>query len=151
MTLAYPGCTRSLRGFALIDGRHVVIVDEITPGRPLASVVWQMHTTAKIEPRGGSVTLVETLAGAGPARLFMRIVEPKGRVFTTATATPSGPVGQNPNRGISKVVVDLGQVEAEAPFRLTVILSPDETACASLDPAGVIARPVDEWNGALRQ
>ncbi len=150
MTLAYPGCTRSRRGFALIDGRHVVIVDEITAGRPLASVVWQMHTTAMIEPRGGSVTLVESAAGAEPARLFMRIVEPEGRVFAAAAATPSGPAGQSPNQGVSKVTIDLGQVEAEAPLRLTVILSPDEAACASLDLSGILARPVDEW-GAVRR
>src|SRR5580700_5286969 len=35
MTLAYPGCRRSRREFTLIDGRHVVIVDEILPSRPL--------------------------------------------------------------------------------------------------------------------
>jgi Heparinase II/III-like protein len=149
MTLAYPGCRRARRGYALIDGRHVVITDEIMPGRPLSSVVWQMHTTAKIEQRGGSVRLVQTAAGAEPARLFIRIVEPEGRVFATASATPNGPAGQNPNHGISKVTIDVGQVEAEAPLRLTVILSPDEAACASLDLPGIIARPVGEWSGTL--
>jgi hypothetical protein len=148
MTLAHPGCARARREFALMDGRHVVIVDEIVPGRPLANVVWQMHTTATIEPRGESVTLVQTAAGADPARLFMRIVEPKGRVFAATAATPSGPAGQNLNRGIAKVTIELGRVEA--PLRLTVILSPDEAACASLDLAGIIARPVEEWSGALR-
>jgi hypothetical protein len=148
MTLAHPGCASARREFALIDGRHVVIVDEIVPGRPLANVVWQMHTTATIEPRGESVTLVQTAAGADPARLFMRIVEPKGRVFAATAATPSGPAGQNLNRGIAKVTIELGRLEA--PLRLTVILSPDEAACASLDLAGIIARPVEEWSGALR-
>jgi hypothetical protein len=148
MTLAHPGCARARRGFALIDGRHVVIVDEIVPGRPLANVVWQMHTTATIEPRGESVTLAQTPVGAEPARLFMRIVEPEGRVFAAASATPSGPAEQDPNRGIAKVTIELGQVKT--PLRLTVILSPDEAACASLDLAGIIAQPVDEWSGALR-
>src|ERR1700726_4155634 len=104
-----PGCRRSRREFTLIDGRHVVIVDEILPSRPLASVAWQMHTTAKIEQRGRSVTLVETAAGAEPARLFMRIVEPEGQVFATAAATPSDPPRQNPNDGVSKLTIDLGQ------------------------------------------
>jgi hypothetical protein len=149
MTLAYPGCRRSRREFTLIDGRHVVIVDEILPSRPLASVAWQMHTTAKIEQRGRSVTLVETAAGAEPARLFMRIVEPEGQVFATAAATPSDPPRQNPNDGVSKLTIDLGQVEAEAPLRVGVILSPDEAVCASLDLAGILARSVDEWNGPL--
>jgi hypothetical protein len=148
MTLAHPGCARARRGFALIDGRHVVIVDEIVPGRPLANVVWQMHTTATIELHGRSVMLAQTPARAEPARLFMRIVEPEGQVFAAAPATPSGPAGQNLNQGIDKVTIDLGQVKT--PLRLTVILSPDEATCTSLDLAGTIARPVDEWSGPLR-
>jgi Heparinase II/III-like protein len=149
MTLAYPGFRRARRGFALIDGRHVVIVDEIMPGGPLASVVWQMHTAAKIEQRGGSVRLVQTAAESEPASLFMRIVEPNGRVFATASALPDGLAGQNPNQGVGKVTIDLGQMEAEAPLRLTVILSPDEAACASLDLPEILTRPVDEWSGGL--
>jgi hypothetical protein len=150
MTLAHPGCARARRGFALIDGRHVVIADEIVPVQSLANVVWQMHTTATIKLHGEWGTLVQqTPAGVEPARLFMRIVEPKGQAFATADATPSGPAGQNPNLGVSKVTIDLGQV-AETMLRLTVILSPDEAACASLDLAGIIERPIDEWSGAVR-
>ena len=42
----------------------------------------------------------------------MRIVEPESQVFATAAATPSDPPRQNPNDGVSKLTIDLGQVEA---------------------------------------
>src|SRR6516162_2618645 len=50
LSTAYPSAAKVLRGFALIDGRHVLIVDEITP-KPeecLSVVVWQMHTAAHV-------------------------------------------------------------------------------------------------------
>jgi hypothetical protein len=144
MTEAYPGCTRARRGFALIDGRDVVIVDEIDPGPPLPDVVWQMHTAALPLTNGPSAALTQPTAGAATASLFLRIVEPQGLVFTEAAATPGDPPGQCANLGITRLMIALGQVDT--PLRLAVVLSPDAAACASLVLPTAIVPPVDAWS-----
>jgi hypothetical protein len=143
MTEACPGSVRARRGFGLINGRDVIIVDEIDPARPLASIVWQMHTAATIAPPGRSAELTQTGAGAASARLFLRILQPEDRMFAVADASPSGPAGQNPNAGIVKLVVNCAQVAA--PLRLAVLLSPDEAACAAPDLPEIARLPIDEW------
>ena len=143
---ACAGSAYARRGFALINGRDVLIVDEIVPDRPLGSLVWQMHTRASIELRGDTATLTQGTDPGEPRYLYLRMLEPDGPVFTSATATPNPNSGQNPNEGIIKVIIELGQVTA--PLRLAVYLTPDAATSVRPDLPAVLRRPLSAWTDA---
>ncbi len=145
---AYPSAVRVLRGVALIDRRHVLIVDEIVPDRTLARVDWQMHTTTQIA-LGDPLTVLTQPAppdGAPPLHLYLRVVEtipgppPAASVLP---ATPSGPLGQDPNKGVAKLVLRFE--ERPLPLRLSVLLSPDAAACAEPRLPAAVRLPLLEW------
>jgi hypothetical protein len=142
---AYPQTARVLRGFALIGGRHALIVDEIVPDAELKSVDWQMHTRAEVEPRELTATLSHASEGNGgePARCFLRVVEGGQGALSVVPATPSGPPGQDPNDGVSKIVLRHEQVSR--PLRLAVLLTPDAGFCAKPRLPAALRQPLSEW------
>ena len=87
--------------------------------------------------------------GAEPARLYLRIVEPAAGKLLLRPATPSGPSGQNPNTGVSKIVLRFEDV-AE-PLRLAVLLSPDLDIATAPDLPQALLRPLAEWPSNDRQ
>jgi hypothetical protein len=131
LTAAYPDTASALRGFALIDRRHVLIVDEIVPKAPLATVGWQMHTTAQADlgETTAALTCPAPSNGTEPYRFYLRIIDPGQGMWTRRSAAPSEPPGQNPNVGVAKLVLRLDQVVN--PIRIAVLLSPDADVCAS--------------------
>jgi hypothetical protein len=68
LSAAYPSAVSALRGFALIDRRHVLIVDEIHPNRCLSSVDCQMHTAADLELGNAMAALIHPAQRDGAAR-----------------------------------------------------------------------------------
>ena len=151
LATAYPSAVGAARGFALLDRRHVLIVDEIEPKGVLSTVDWQMHTAAAVDVAGNSAILSFPPAGDGaePARLYLRIVEPAAAKLLLRPATPSGPSGQNPNTGVSKIVLRFEDV-AE-PLRLAVLLSPDLDIATAPDLPQALLRPLAEWPSNDRQ
>jgi hypothetical protein len=145
LSAAYPDTVSLRRGFALIDRRHVLIVDEIVPRHSLSSVDWQMHTAASVETSAAMTSLVAqpSSAGAASPRLYLRIVEPEGGNFALRSAAPSEPAGQNPNGGIAKLVFRREQVAQ--PLRLAVLLSPDRDAVTRAELPAPLHRPVTAW------
>lgn len=125
---AYPGTLSALRGFALIEGRHVLIADEVVPKGCVPTLDWQMHTATQASLCGATATLADRARGetTEPSRLYLRIIEPKAVTWTLKSAAPPGPDRQNPNTGIAKLVLRLEEVAK--PVRLTVLLSPDAEA-----------------------
>jgi hypothetical protein len=136
-----------LRGFALIDRRHVLIVDEIVPDGPLSSIDWQMHTKASVELGDQVVTLTHPAQGEGaePSRCYLRVVNPGPGPATLSRipATPSGPPGQDPNADTAKLVLHLDRIAR--PMRLAVLLSPDRGACAAPRLPAALRRPLMQW------
>jgi hypothetical protein len=143
---AYPSAARALRGFALIDCRHVLVVDEIVPDEPLSSVDWQMHTEANVELGEPVVALTQPAAsdGAAALRCYLRLIEPSSGNLSLVPATPSKESpGQNRNAGVAKLVLHLERVDR--PVRLAILLSPDMTACATPELPAALRRPLMEW------
>lgn len=141
---AYPSTASAWRGVALIDGRHVLVVDEIVPKECLASIDWQMHTVAEAQLRGAAAVLTQPPAENGePARLYLGALDPIGGTWAMMSAAPSGASGQSPNTGIGKLVLRLDQVTQAV--RLAILLSPDATACTSLELPSPLRQPVPEW------
>ena len=145
LSAAYPQTGSALRGFALIDRRHVLIVDEIRPNGCLSSIDWQMHTTADLELGRIMATLIHPAQGetAQRPRLYLRITEPGLGRLSFRSAAPLEPQGQNPNAGVAKLVFHLEQVTQ--PVRLAVLLSPDASACATVELPLALRRPLSDW------
>lgn len=126
---AYPACARVPRGIALVDGRHVIVVDGLTPDQPLADLVWQMHSRAEIEvDRDHAMSQSAGVSDSPAVAFFLQIKEPIGQSFAVSDATPREPVGQNTNAGVRKLTLTFDEVKR--PLRLMIILSPDRDACA---------------------
>jgi hypothetical protein len=146
LSTAYPNASKVLRGFALIEGRHVLIVDEITPkvkDSP-SSVVWQMHTAAHAGLSGAIATLIypaKSDSDESP-RLCLRILGPDGAAWSLKSTTPSQPPGQNANTGIAKLVF---RQNLEQHVRLSVLLSPDADRCANPNLPSPLAGPLSDW------
>jgi Heparinase II/III-like protein/Domain of unknown function (DUF4962) len=145
LSAAYPSTVSALRGFALIDRRHVLIVDEIVPTASLSSVDWQMHTAARVELGNGTATLTYPAQSDGtePPRFYLRIIDPSLAAWSLASAAPSEPQGQNPNLGVVKLELHLEQVAQ--PVRLVVLLSPEAGAYATPELPLLLQRPLSDW------
>ncbi|HUC70888.1 MAG TPA: heparinase II/III family protein [Stellaceae bacterium] len=145
LSAAYPSAASAVRGFALIDRRHVLIVDDIVPKECPASLDWQMHTAAEVEIRPAAMaalTVREQSDGAERPRLYLRVIDPGTGTLSSRSAAPGEPQGQNPNPGVAKLVFHLGQVAQRV--RLAVLLSPDLDICANLElPLALRASPSD--------
>ena len=146
LSTAYPNAVSVLRGFALIDGRHVLIVDEIVPGARRLSIHWQMHTAAHVGLDNAKATLIYPAQSddAELSRFHLRIIEPAARTWTLRSAAPSPPLGQNPNDGIAKLVLRLDHV-AQPLLRVAVFLSPDADACARPELPMSLREALSDW------
>jgi len=139
LSAAYPDTLRVQRGFALIERRDVLIMDEITPRKPL-SMTWQMHTRAAISLAGVNATLSQ-----GGTSFYARLIAPRGAVFGTGSTAVSPP--QAPNSGISKLVVNLNYVPETT--MIAVLLSPlPLDGDASLPP--LASQPLWQWGAWAR-
>jgi len=145
LSRAYPKAVSALRGFALIDRRYVLIVDEIRPNGCLSSVDWQMHTKAGLELGRAMATLTLPAQGEGMARprLYLRMIDRDLANLSFGSAAPSEPPGQNSNAGIAKLVFHLEQVVQ--PVRLAVLLSPDPNAYATSELPPPLRGPLSGW------
>jgi heparinase II/III-like protein len=145
LSTAYPKAVSALRGFALIDRRHVLIVDEIVPQQSLSSVAWQMHTAAHVGLGNTMVTLIYPARNEPPEspRFYVRVIDLGRGAWSLKSAAPSEPQGQNPNTGIAKLVFHLQQVAQ--PVRLAVLLSPDADACATTKLPMPLHHPLSGW------
>ena len=145
LSRAYPSAVSALRGFALIDRRHVLIVDEIHPNGRLSSVDWQMHTATVLELGNAMATLIYPAQSdsAEWARFYLRVIDPGLGTLSRMSAAPSVPPKQNPNTGVVKLVFHLEQVAQ--PVRLAVLLSPDAKVCATPELPFALRRPLADW------
>jgi hypothetical protein len=92
------------RGISIIDGRSVLVQDEIIPARPV-DVIWNFHTGASIHIAADGRSAKLTQEGAA---LEARILSPADARFQTASTRVSPP--QASNKGISNLVIRLPQV-----------------------------------------
>ncbi len=115
---AYAGQASSVRrGFALLDRSRVLIEDRFT-GVPAGRVLrWAMHTRASVTVNGGAARLTQN-----GKQLEAQILHPAGASFVAEPATPSGPGGQNPNLGVTRLLVRHTTVSADE--RIVVLLTP---------------------------
>lgn len=92
LSAAYAGSLgRARRGVALVDGRDVLVQDEIA-GADNADVVWQMFTRAAVAVDGAAVVMRQN-----GRMLTMRVLEPAGALVRTGAALAPEPQRQQPD------------------------------------------------------
>jgi hypothetical protein len=138
LTAAYPDCIRVRRGFALIEQKHVLIVDELTPKEEM-NVLWQMHTKAAAESDGRVVRLTQEHKG-DRKQFFVRLVEPDRVTWEIQEARVTQPK-EAPNDNIRKLVATLPDVKG--PTRISVYLSAMEDLKKPLPEP--LAKPLWAW------
>ena len=138
LSAAYPAAKRVRRGVELLDRRALLILDEIEL-REAAQIVWNMHTTAKIEH--SSDATVATLQQGG-ATLAARILSPPDAKF--ASQRVQIPPPQRAVKGLSKLTVALPAKITDARI-IVVLAAPDVANNIPMPPA------LDQWvaDGAI--
>jgi len=106
---------RVLRGLEVLNGRDVLIQDEIQL-RKGDQLAWAMHTRATIDLRGRTAVLRQ-----GGKALTARLLYPPGATFTVEPATAPPP--QNRNEGVSRLMIRFRVVE---PTHIAVLFTPGE-------------------------
>jgi len=148
LTAAYgPSVQRVERGVSLLNGRDVLVQDEIEwseagAGKPL-DVWWFMHTQASMDRLQGDGR--RALLDRGKRRLEVRLLAPADAQISSMPAEPlpgsPNPANQANNERYRKLVIHLPEVQT---LRLAVLFTPladgEET---SLSEPEVV--PLVEW------
>ncbi len=131
---------RVWRGMALLDGRRLLVQDEVQADKP-AEVWWLMHTPASIKM--GEDRRTATLQQLN-AQLRADILSPSDATFEVMDAQPlptsPHPEKQAQNRNVKKLAIHLSHCTAT---RLIVLLTP-QTATEPLPPPRLA--PLSQWN-----
>lgn len=110
------------RGIALLDGKQVVVQDEIAPN-PL-DVWWFMHTYADIQLNDAKNLAVLPQGGM---RLWCAILQPQKSMFSVLDAKPlpssPNPTGQAPNSGARKLAINIPNTGL-SPLTISVLMAP---------------------------
>jgi hypothetical protein len=130
LTTAYRPHVSSLRrGVKMVDGKALVIQDEIHWASEARTVRWQMLTDAEINLAGAEARLTKN----GKA-LFAKILSPAGVQFGQESAEQAAP--ENRNKGCMQLTVTLQESQ------------PTTTLCVLLSVAAVDTEVVglDSWS-----
>jgi len=121
---------RWLRGFMLFKDRGAVLVeDELSFRDNLPhKLIWSVHTRAQaIPPQGRKVQLTRDHES-----IFVKLLEPADHAFSVVPATPPSDLAQNPNKGVSKLTVDIPK--ARSNVRISVLFLEDDEIEVPLVP-----------------
>lgn len=123
LTPAYARHATKVHRGVLLDRRErfVWVQDEVTLKEP-GEVWWFLHTTAEVQQSEDGKT---AMLRQGDVRLFAALLSPTDARFTVMDARPlptsPDPKGQNLNKGVRKLAV---QVSSVTELRLSVLLVP---------------------------
>ena len=129
LTAAYaPELSRARRGVALIDGRDVLIQDELD-GAAGADVVWQMFTRAQVTLEGRTAVLRQN-----GRVMTLRVIEPATALLRTGRADAPPPQAAQPEVTGLRILL----AERRPRARIVVWLSTGDRQA----PAVI---PLDDW------
>ena len=133
LSSAYPMTQSTRRGIRMLDGKSVLVQDQVLAGKPV-DVLWGMMTRSKVTIDGASVVLERK-----GKQLYGRILSPSGAIFQTLSANPRPPEHQQAD--VTKLSVKLsGNVTN---LVLVVIFSTDKNF-----PLPVV-KPLAQWAGQI--
>jgi len=146
LTAAYARHARSVkRGIVLLNGRNVLVQDEITTREKPADIWWFFHTRSaiKLSADCATATLTSYLGKSLPVQLSARILSPAGARFTAGNAGPlptsPNPAGQGENKEVQQLTIHL---PGTTTTRIAVLFTPLGTTIA-LPPPPLV--PLSQW------
>ncbi len=126
LTAAYaPALSRAQRGIALIDGRDVLIQDEVETAAA-SDVVWQMLTRADVTMGDNRSAVLQQ----GGRRLSLRVLEPAGAVLRVGPAVAPAPQAQQPGVSVLRVFLP----SRRPTTRFVVWISPGDRPAPEVTP-----------------
>jgi len=139
LTSAYKAKLKSwTRGVKLLDKQRVLLQDEITPASAPVDVVWNFHTFAAVQIAADGRSATLTREGK---TLQARILSPDGAKFSTASTQTPPP--QEPNPGLTNLIISLPQQAAPATIAVLFTAPGDDTVPA--------IKPLSGWPLATLQ
>ena len=137
LTTAYEGQADSVRrGIAMLDGRRVLVQDELTLPSDTSTVRWGMVTEADIQIEGTSALLRQ-----GGRTLRAEILTPAGARFELVSTDPGDP-RQEQNEGTVMLATSVGP-EGSKDVRLAILFTPVEEG-TDVPPTPDV-RPLSTW------
>ena len=126
LTAAYaPVLARAHRGIALIDGRDVLVQDEIEAAAP-ADVVWQMLTRADVTVHDERWAVLRQ----GGRAISLRVLEPAGAVLRAGAAAAPPPQAQQPDVTALRVFLPARRPDT----RFVIWMSPADRPAPEITP-----------------
>lgn len=129
LTSAWPSAKRVWRGVSLLDGRRVLVQDEVETATA-TSATWQLLTGAEIELQGSSAVLKQ-----GNQRLLVRCLSPEGLRWNVERVEATPP--QRPIRDIRRLFVSS---PVATKLQLAVLISAVDDSAAPPPPV-----PLVDW------
>jgi len=130
---AYPrNLSHWERGLALLDGRQVLVQDEVQP-RTATGITWNFHTRADLALAGAGR---EATLSQGAAKLLARILAPADARFETLEVHLALP--ERPTTGVRNLVIRLPQAAASTTIAVLFSSPADQTPAPTL-------RPLNQW------
>lgn len=130
--------TRAHRGVRLWPAGQFLVQDEVVSSAPV-EIVWNLLTEAQVALQGGSATL----SRKGKS-MRLEILSPAGARFDTVTCHPpdtrtqaqkdAGALAENPNNGVTKVIVRLPVAIANTTLAVRFVPGGTNPAAPSLLP-----------------
>lgn len=138
LSAGYKGIASSVRrGLAMPGRRSVIVQDEISAPEPV-DISWRIHTRASVSANGKTAILSQE-----GRTLEARLLEPRDASFVAESAAQEPP--QNPNTGVTRLVVKLPGKQAEA--RIVVQFTPVQKGSA---PDNYTVIPLSRWSASAK-
>ena len=137
LATAYSGQAEAAqRGIALLEGRRVLIQDEVVLPSDASTVRWGMVTAADVQIDGTSALLRQE-----GRTLRAEILAPAGARFELVSTHPGDPQ-QEQNEGTVMLATSV-QPNPNKDVRFAILLTPVEGGTGSLPPPGI--EPLSTW------
>jgi hypothetical protein len=135
MSTVYVGqLSKAIRGSAVVDGKYVVVRDEVKAGSQPSKIRWQMLTGAEVVITGKNTAILKQKG----KELQLRVDEPAGISLKTWSSQPTTDYDA-PNPGTLLVGFE-ADLPANASGTLQVKLVP-----ASASTSATMNAPLDKW------
>jgi hypothetical protein len=119
-----------LRGLALLNGRNVLIQDEITAPNAVP-ICWHWHTKALVKLcQDGACATLEQQGPKGKEHLQLRILSPSGAKFEIHASNGPPPQKQQTDTSDLNIVLSLPSGQTT----IAVLVSQDPSASAPIIP-----------------
>jgi hypothetical protein len=148
LTNAYWHARRAMRGIMLMNGRDVIVQDELQLSADSTRVVWNFHTRAQIDVNGAEATLRQ-----GNQTLRAQILSPAGGEFEIRDVNLPPP--QRPDPDLKNLAIRIatpgGKPLTIAVLLTTVVSAPQRSERPDSRAPNIRIVPLNQWIESSRR